>query len=69
MRVLESLENKLVGIEEQLQRQNTKTRLIILTLSRLRSTTSMDDFLPVIKEDLAKKDQSQGLILLGLYCL
>lgn len=69
MRVLESLENKLNNIEEQLERESTKTRLIILTLSRLRSTTSMDDFLPVIKEDLAKKDQSQGLILLGLYCL
>jgi hypothetical protein len=68
-RVLESLENKLNNIEEQLERENTKTRLIILTLSRLRSSTSMDDFLPVIKEDLSKKDQSQGLILLGLYCL
>ena len=30
---------------------------------------AIDDFMPIIKEDLAKKDQSQGLILLGLYCL
>jgi hypothetical protein len=29
----------------------------------------MDDFLPFIQQDLAKNDQSQGLILLGLYCL
>lgn len=29
----------------------------------------MDDFMPIIKEDLAKADQSQGLFLLGLYCL
>jgi hypothetical protein len=49
--------------------EGVKTRSIILILNRLRSGISMDDFMPVIKEDLAKTDQSQGLILLGLYCL
>lgn len=49
--------------------EGVKTRSIIMTLNRLRAGISMDDFMPVIKEDLGKRDQSQGLILLGLYCL
>ena len=68
-RLLDSLRGKLRDIEEQLEIEGIKTRSIILILNRLRPTLSMDDFMPVIKEDLARPDQSQGLILLGLYCL
>lgn len=68
-RLIGSLKAKLAEIEEQLLVEGVKTRSIILILNRLRAGTSMDDFMPVIKEDLAKADQSQGLLLLGLYCL
>jgi hypothetical protein len=38
-----------MGIEEQLEREGIKTRLIILTLNRLRAGSTMDDFMPIIK--------------------
>ena len=67
--MIDSLKIKLRSIEDQLELEGSKTRSIIVILNRLRSTISMDDFMPIIKEDLGKVDQSQGLILLGLYCL
>lgn len=48
-RILETLQSKLLGIEEQLEREGIKTRLIILTLNRLRAGSTMDDFMPIIK--------------------
>ena len=38
-------------------------------LSRLKPNNSIDDYMPVIRDELTKVDQSQGLILLALYCL
>lgn len=36
---------------------------------RMRPTASMDDYMSVIRGELGKKDQCQGLLLLGYYCL
>ena len=38
-------------------------------MSRLKPSNAIDDYMPVIREELTKADQSQGLILLALYCL
>lgn len=56
-------------IEEQIERQNLKTIIIIQTIMRLRPQASMDDYMPIIKQELSKTDQSEGLILLAFYCL
>lgn len=52
-----------------MERDNTKSRNIILAISRLKHNANMEDYLPRIKEELQKADQSNGLLLLGLYCL
>jgi hypothetical protein len=68
-RIASALQSKLENIETQLEHQSAKTKVVILTIMKLRSSASMEDYMPVVKEELAKKDQSQGLLLLGLYCL
>lgn len=68
-RLMGALQAKLAMIEEQLQKQNAKTITVIQTIVRLRPGSRMDDYMPIIKEELSKKDQAQGLILLAYYCL
>ena len=68
-RLIDTLRGKVSSIDEQLERESTKTKLIIMGLSRLQPNNSIDDYMPIIREELSKADQSQGLILLGLYCL
>jgi len=56
-------------IEEEIERQNAKTIIVIEAVMRMRPTASMDDYMSVIRGELGKKDQCQGLLLLGYYCL
>ena len=66
---MNALQAKVTMIEEQLSRQNAKTILIIKTIIRLRPTASMDDYMAIVRQELAKTDQSEGLLLLAIYCL
>jgi hypothetical protein len=67
--LMNALHAKFNMIEEQIENQNAKTIIVIQAIMRLRPTASMDDYMLVIREELAKKDQTQGLLLLGYYCL
>jgi hypothetical protein len=64
-----ALKGKLEMVEEQIERQNAKTIIVIQAVMRMRPTASMDDYMSVIRGELGKKDQCQGLLLLGYYCL
>ncbi len=48
--LLGALQGKLAMIEEQIERQNAKTIIIIQTIMRLRPQASMNDYMPIIKE-------------------
>ena len=49
--------------------QDAKTIILIKTLLRLKPTLKMDDYLMIIRKKLAQPDQTNGLLLLGHYCL
>lgn len=42
---------------------------MLLSISRLRHSCNLESYLVIIREELSKEDKSNGLILLGLYCL
>jgi len=69
MRLIDTLKGKIRAIDDQLDTQNSKSKLIITSISRLKPNASIDDYMPIIREELVKTDQSQGLFMLALYCL
>ena len=56
-------------IEQQIERQGAKIVVITQALVRLKPNTNMEEYMAIIREELAKKDQTSGLLLLGYYCL
>lgn len=43
--------------------------MAVTGLAKVQYDVGLDAYLPLIKEQLSKKDQSHGIGLLGLYCL
>ena len=66
---MNALKEKLELIQQQISRQNAKTIILIQTLLRLKPTASLEDYMMIIRKQLAQPDQTQGLLLLGYYCL
>lgn len=67
--LMNALRVKLEMIEEQISIQNAKTIIIIKTLLRLKPSLHMEDYMMIIRKELSQSDQTNGLLLLGYYCL
>jgi hypothetical protein len=67
--LLPKFNEKLRLLEETIEHESQKTRKVLMCISRLKYNCDLEIFMPIIREELEKKDRANGLLLLGLYCL
>jgi hypothetical protein len=67
--LLPKFRSKLKEVEDTIEQEAQKTRKVLMCISRLKYNCDLEIFMPIIREELEKKDRANGLLLLGLYCL